>query len=62
LTDPAKAAHLTWRYRIVIAAGVAVGLNYLHRAEALPALHMDIKAANVVLAADYEPKIIDCGA
>lgn len=51
LEGDATAAALTWQLRLRVAAGVADALNYLHRAEAAPALHMDVKAANVARAA-----------
>lgn len=62
LSDGGKAAALTWRLRIRATAGVALALNYLHCSQATPAMHMDVKSANIVLSADFEPKLIDCGA
>ena len=61
LVDDARAARLTWRTRCRIAAGIAAALNYLHRSGETPAWHRDVKAANVVLTAALEPKLIDCG-
>jgi hypothetical protein len=55
------AAALTWRARLRIASGVAAALHYLHTSSATPAWHRDVKAANVVLTAALEPKLIDCG-
>lgn len=45
---PTAAASAPRQVRLRIAAGVEDALNFLHRGEATPALHMDIKAANVV--------------
>jgi hypothetical protein len=61
LVDDGRAAMLTWRVRLRIAAGVAAALAYLHRSGPTPAWHRDVKAANVVLTSVWEPKLIDCG-
>ena len=48
--------------RVRVMHGIARGLNYLHCSDRdQPAFHRDIKGGNVVLTADYTPKIIDCG-
>jgi interleukin-1 receptor-associated kinase 4 len=61
LLEGARASRLTWRTRLRVAAGVAAALTYLHRSGPTPAWHRDVKAANVVLTAAWEPKLIDCG-
>jgi serine/threonine protein kinase len=45
-----------------VASGLARALNFLHRGQpGAPAFHRDVKAANVVLMADWTPKLADCG-
>ena len=61
LADDAKAARLTPKVRVRIAAGIARALNYLHRHGAAPVFHRDVKSANVVLCTGMVPKLIDCG-
>jgi Protein kinase domain len=60
LVDDARAADLTWIVRVRIKKGIASALSYLNRSHP-PAWHRDVKAANVVLTAALEPKLIDCG-
>ncbi|ERN11736.1 probably inactive leucine-rich repeat receptor-like protein kinase At5g06940 [Amborella trichopoda] len=53
--------NLGWDFTLRIAVGVARGLAHLHSISKDPILHRNIKASNVVLGIDFEPKIIDLG-
>jgi serine/threonine protein kinase len=60
--DAEKAQQVSWRARVRIATGVSRALNYLHCHDVQrPAFHRDVKSANIVLALDLSPKLIDCG-
>ncbi|PKU60076.1 receptor protein-tyrosine kinase CEPR1-like [Dendrobium catenatum] len=52
---------LNWRSRNRIALGVAQGLAYLHHDLLHPIIHRDIKSSNILLDADFEPKVADFG-
>jgi len=50
---------LDWYTRMKIAVGVAKGLVYLH--EELKVINRDVKAGNILLDADFVPKLTDFG-
>ncbi|XP_045801004.1 probable leucine-rich repeat receptor-like serine/threonine-protein kinase At3g14840 isoform X2 [Trifolium pratense] len=52
---------LDWSTRQKICVGIAKGLAYLHEESRLKVVHRDIKATNVLLATDLNPKISDFG-
>ncbi|XP_074567091.1 receptor-like cytosolic serine/threonine-protein kinase RBK2 [Curcuma longa] len=52
---------LDWEKRYKIAIGTARGLEYLHQRCQRRIIHRDIKAANILLADDFEPQISDFG-
>ncbi|WOL15380.1 receptor-like protein kinase HSL1 [Canna indica] len=52
---------LDWPTRHKIAIGIAQGLAYLHHDLLFPIVHRDIKTSNILLDADFEPKVADFG-
>lgn len=59
--DPIKRSQLDWGKRYNIIVGVAHGLLYLHQDSRLRIIHQDVKARNVLLDKELNPKIIDSG-
>ncbi|XAR69432.1 Non-specific serine/threonine protein kinase [Bertholletia excelsa] len=52
---------LPWNDRLRIAIGVAQGLTYLHKDYLPRMLHRNVKSNNILLDADFEPKLVDFG-
>lgn len=50
-----------WDVRLRIAVGVIKGLKFLHFECTPIVLHYDLKPSNVMLDAEFEPKLTDCG-
>uniref|UniRef100_M1AIW1 Ovule receptor-like kinase 28 n=1 Tax=Solanum tuberosum TaxID=4113 RepID=M1AIW1_SOLTU len=52
---------LTWNSRVKIALGTARALEYLHEVCSPSLVHKNIKSANIVLDAELNPHLSDCG-
>ena len=53
-------AELPWPRRVDVLRGVAAGVEFLH-AQQPPIAHMDLKSSNIVLSAEWVPKVCDLG-
>ncbi|XP_034691903.1 G-type lectin S-receptor-like serine/threonine-protein kinase CES101 isoform X1 [Vitis riparia] len=61
LFDLARRKILDWKRRHNIIEGIAQGLLYLHKYSRLRIIHRDLKASNILLDHDLNPKISDFG-
>ncbi|KAK9163531.1 hypothetical protein Syun_004433 [Stephania yunnanensis] len=52
---------LDWPTRHKIALGISQGVAYLHHDLLPPIIHRDIKSTNILLNAEYQPKVADFG-
>lgn len=52
---------LDWSKRVIIIEGIGRGLLYLHRDSRLRIIHRDLKASNILLDEQLNPKISDFG-
>ncbi|KAF8727656.1 hypothetical protein HU200_018888 [Digitaria exilis] len=59
--DTKKRAQLDWGKRYNIINGIARGLQYLHEDSQLKVVHRNLKASNILLDSDMNPKISDFG-
>ncbi|KAG6790692.1 hypothetical protein POTOM_006855 [Populus tomentosa] len=59
--DQSKRGLIDWKKRFEIIEGIAQGLLYLHKYSRVRIIHRDLKASNILLDGNVNPKISDFG-
>ncbi|CAN6684303.1 unnamed protein product [Malus baccata var. baccata] len=59
--DQRRRMLLDWPKRFEIINGIARGILYLHQDSRLRVIHRDLKASNILLGSEFNPKISDFG-
>ncbi|KAJ8761465.1 hypothetical protein K2173_001598 [Erythroxylum novogranatense] len=61
ISDPVKREHFGWETRYRIIEGIAKGVLYLHEDSRLKIIHRHLKASNILIGEEMNPKIADFG-
>ena len=61
MSDSTKNSLLNWKKCFNIIEGIAQGLVYLHKYSRLRVIHRDLKASNILLDEETNPKISNFG-